>query len=65
MFNISGGIACVSSFLVACYYFGNMPIVKRNFHIVIFAIIFISLLPTIIEVWRARSQRPATPNNAH
>ncbi len=63
-YNISGGIAWVTSFLVAGYYFGNMPIVKRNFHIVIFAIIFISLLPTIIEVWRARSQRPAATNSA-
>jgi len=64
VYNISGGVAWVTSFLVAGFYFGNMPIVKRNFHIVIFAIIFISLLPTIIEVWRARSQRPPATNSA-
>lgn len=64
MFNISGGIAWVTSFLCAGYFFGNMPVVKRNFHIIIFAIIFISLLPTIIEIWRARSQRSPAPSNA-
>ncbi len=58
VFNISGGIAWVSSFLLAGFYFGNLPMVKRNFHIIIFAIIFISLLPTIIEVVRARYGRP-------
>ncbi len=60
LFNISGGIAWVSSFLWAGYLFGNMPVVKRNFHIIIFAIIGISLLPTIIEIWRAR-RAPARP----
>lgn len=63
LYNISGGAAWVTSFLCAGYFFGNMPVVKRNFHIIIFAIIFISLLPTFIEIWRARSQR-AAPSNA-
>lgn len=64
LYNISGGIAWVASFLFAGYFFGNMPMVKRNFHIIIFAIIFISLLPTVIEIWRARSQRTPAPSNA-
>ncbi|MGE5786390.1 MAG: DedA family protein [Myxococcales bacterium] len=64
VFNISGGVAWVTSFLCAGYFFGNMPIVKRNFHIIIFAIIFISLLPTLIEIWRARGQRNVAPSNA-
>jgi membrane-associated protein len=64
MFNVSGGIAWVSSFLLAGYFFGNMPMVKRNFHIIIFAIIFISLLPTVIEIWRARTQRTPAADGA-
>jgi membrane-associated protein len=64
VFNVSGGIAWVSSFILAGFFFGNMPIVKRNFHIIIFAIIFISLLPTFIEVWRARSSKGNAPSNA-
>lgn len=64
LYNITGGIAWVTSFLCAGYFFGNMPMVKRNFHIIIFAIIFISLLPTVIEIWRARTQRTPAPSNA-
>ncbi|MGC4068567.1 MAG: DedA family protein [Polyangiaceae bacterium] len=59
MYNIAGGIAWVASFILAGYFFGNMPVVKRNFHIVIFGIIFVSLLPTVIEVVRARMSRSA------
>jgi membrane-associated protein len=64
VFNISGGAAWVSSFIFAGYFFGNMPIVKRNFHIIIFAIIFISLLPTVIEVLKARKSPGNAPSNA-
>ena len=64
MFNVSGGIAWVSSFILTGFFFGNMPIVKRNFHIVIFAIIFVSLLPTVIEVLRARASKGNAPSSA-
>ena len=64
LYNISGGIAWVASFVCAGYFFGNMPVVKRNFHIVIFAIIGISLLPTIIEIMRARANRGNAPSSA-
>jgi hypothetical protein len=37
--------------------FGNMPTVKDNFHIVIFAIIFLSLLPVAIETWRGWKEK--------
>ena len=43
-----------SRFLLAGYCFGQIPTVKRNFHIVILAIIVISLLPVVIEYLRAR-----------
>jgi len=47
-FNIIGGILWVVSFVLIGYFFGNMRIVKNNFTLVIFAIIFISILPPII-----------------
>ncbi len=49
-FNIIGGILWVLSFVLIGYFFGNMSIVKSNFSLVIFAIIFISILPPIIGV---------------
>jgi membrane-associated protein len=48
LFNISGGITWVLLFVGGGYYFANIPIIKNNFTIVIFVIIFISILPGII-----------------
>lgn len=46
-YNIIGAILWVSIFLFAGHFFGNLPIVKRNFHIVIFGVIAVSLIPVI------------------
>jgi len=46
-FNLLGSVAWVSSFTLGGFYFGNIPVIKENFTIVIFAIIGISVLPTI------------------
>lgn len=54
MFNISGGIAWVTSFIVAGYWFGNLPWVKKQFHIVIVAIIILSVVPIIVEYIKER-----------
>jgi membrane-associated protein len=51
-FNITGSIAWISTFIFGGYYFGNIPLVKRNFTLVIFTIILISLLPGIIGFLR-------------
>lgn len=47
-YNIIGGISWVGLFTLLGYFFGNLPAVKKNFTFVIFAIIFISILPGII-----------------
>ncbi len=48
-YNIIGGIIWVGLFMFGGYFFGNIPIVKNNFEISIFIIIFLSILPGIIE----------------
>lgn len=55
MYNITGGILWIGSLLFAGYLFGNLPIVRDNFGIVIIAIIIISILPAIIEIIRGRA----------
>jgi membrane-associated protein len=47
-YNVFGAIAWVFTFILAGHYFGNLPIVKRNFHVVIFGVIFVSVLPVAI-----------------
>ncbi|HEX4334811.1 MAG TPA: DedA family protein [Polyangiaceae bacterium] len=56
--NVGGGIAWVALFCGAGYLFGNIPAVKSRFHIVIIAIIVVSLIPAVVEALRARSNRP-------
>jgi len=53
-YNVIGGVAWVLLFTLAGYFFGNVPSVKENFTLVIFAIILISVIPIIIESIKAR-----------
>ncbi len=48
-YNVIGGLLWVTIFSLGGYFFGNLEFVKKNFSIVIFAIIFISVLPAVIE----------------
>jgi membrane-associated protein len=57
-YNIAGGVLWVASFVCAGYFFGNIPTVRNNFTLVIAAIIFISILPPVIEFLRHKF-RPA------
>lgn len=58
-FNVVGAVVWVVSFLLLGYFFGNMPIVKKNFSIVILAIIILSIVPGIIEFARERRRLKA------
>jgi membrane-associated protein len=53
-YNVVGGIAWIVLCTLAGYYFGNLPMVKENFSLVILAIIIISILPGVIEYMRHR-----------
>lgn len=65
-YNIVGALLWIGSLVPAGWYFGNFPIVKDNFEIVVFGIIGVSLLPMVIEFARAKlSRKPssdATPD---
>jgi len=51
-YNVIGGVVWIAAFIFAGFYFGNIPMVKNNFTLVIFAIIIISILPGVIEFFR-------------
>jgi membrane-associated protein len=48
-YDIVGGIAWVSLFILAGFFFGNIPSIKHNFSIVIMVIILVSVVPMIVE----------------
>jgi membrane-associated protein len=65
-YNVIGGVAWVALFTFGGYFFGNLTFVQENFSFVIIAIIFISILPAIIEFIRGRlkpDQKQQTPDN--
>ncbi|HEX2800139.1 MAG TPA: DedA family protein [Thermoanaerobaculia bacterium] len=56
-YNVIGGIAWVAICVFSGYFFGNIAAVKKNFSLVILAIIFVSTLPILWEAWKARRRR--------
>ena len=58
-FNVIGAVAWVLTLLMAGYFFGQLPTIQRNFHLVIVAIIVIALLPIVFEWLRALRARTA------
>jgi membrane-associated protein len=59
LYNVTGGVAWVLAFLLAGYFFGQLPIVKEYFHLVIVAIIVISVIPVLVEFVKARREARA------
>jgi membrane-associated protein len=56
-YNVVGGIAWVVICTLAGYFFGNVPIVKENFELVVVGIVLVSVLPIAWEMWSARRGR--------
>ncbi|MEY3386619.1 MAG: hypothetical protein RIR53_1430 [Bacteroidota bacterium] len=56
VYNIVGAVVWVVSFLALGYFFGNQPVVKKNFTLVIAAIIVVSAIPAVWEMIRARRE---------
>ncbi|MDR1165130.1 MAG: DedA family protein [Deltaproteobacteria bacterium] len=60
-YNVFGGVLWTLLLVGAGFFFGSLDAVKNNFTMVILAIIFISILPMVIEFLRARARRAPTP----
>jgi membrane-associated protein len=58
-YNVVGGVLWVATCVGAGYFFGNIPVMKKNFSLVILAIIFVSTLPILWEAWTARRRAGA------
>lgn len=50
-YNVIGGIVWVTAFTLFGFWFGNLPLVKDNFSLVMIAIVLISVLPMIYAIW--------------
>lgn len=55
-YSITGAVIWVCSISFAGAFFGNLPVIKRNFHVVVVAIILISCIPIVIEAMKAKRE---------
>jgi len=66
-FNITGAVLWVGVCVGAGYFFGNIEFVKKNFEMVVLGIIVVSVIPLVVEFFRARAAsksaatKPAAP----
>ncbi len=58
-YNVIGGVLWVGLFVWAGYFFGNLPVVRDNFSLVILVIVGISVLPVVFGVIKERRKPPA------
>ena len=56
-YNLVGGFVWVFGFTLLGFFFGNIPIVKENFSIVVLAIIALSVAPMVYEVVKAKIKK--------
>lgn len=60
-FNVTGALLWVGLILPCGWFFGNIPFVKERFEIIVLGIIFISILPMVIEFARAKMKKEKAP----
>jgi len=61
-YNVIGAVLWVLTFVLAGFFMGNIPAVKRNFQLIILGIIIVSVLPIAVEFVRARREKSRTPS---
>jgi len=56
-YSATGGFAWVFGFILLGYFFGNIPGIKKNFSVVVIAIIILSVLPIAMEFIKAKTKK--------
>ncbi len=59
IYNVAGGVFWISSMTLAGYAFGNLEIIRKHFSLVVIGIVFLSVLPMVIEYLRQRHKARA------
>lgn len=58
-YNVIGGVTWVLTFMILGYFLGAIPFVKDHFEIAILAILVLSVVPTLFEIYRHRKNKKA------
>jgi membrane-associated protein len=57
LYNVIGGTGWVLVGILSGFFFGNLPFVRKNFSLVVLAIVFFSLIPAVMEFIRHKKSR--------
>jgi membrane-associated protein len=60
IYNVTGAILWVGICAGAGYLFGNIPVVKENFELVVIVIVAISVIPLVLELLKAWRRQPGS-----
>jgi membrane-associated protein len=59
-YNVFGGVLWVASLTWAGYLLGTLiPDISRYIHVVVMVVIALSMVPVVVELWKARRRQPA------
>jgi membrane-associated protein len=54
LYNVSGGLLWIGAFVLGGYLFGNLPVVRRHFSLVVLGVIIVSVMPIVASLWQER-----------
>lgn len=57
VYNLVGGAAWVTLMLGSGYMLGQIPFVKERFELIVVGIVVLSVLPMVVEWWKARGEK--------
>jgi membrane-associated protein len=57
VYNVVGAVAWVTLMLGSGYLLGQIPFVKERFELIVIGIVVLSVMPMVIEWWRARGAK--------
>jgi membrane-associated protein len=57
VYNVIGAVAWVSLMLGSGYLLGQIPFVKERFELIVVGIVILSVMPMVVEWWRARGEK--------
>lgn len=60
LYNITGCVLWVGALVSSGFFLGNLPWVRDNFSLIVYAIIIVSVLPVCIEIIRAKLSKKST-----
>lgn len=64
IYNVTGAIVWVGLMVGSGWLLGNIPFVQRHFETIVIGIIVVSVMPMVVEWWRARSEKPEPSEDA-